>query len=255
MTYQGKFEMAQILYRLETSAVNNNDLLTGTNINQRTDFQKLNTKIVFGEKASKKLISMVKDVVKMDSREFGVYFFGHTYDGFVYFDDFGSDFALSDGVYENGAVEVTPQNLEELDQKTEMSLTDKPCNVVMHFHTHPDTMYKNGIPVAIHPLVMSQNDLYSYGYHQKYLQPNSGNKVLYLGGMLSRNHKKPQLNVVTFATDTEEFYYINNIFLVKNGKLIRVDENNFLNTSYIPIGLNEEKQSKILELINNDDNK
>lgn len=33
MTYQGKFEMAQILNRLETSVVDNNNLLKGTNIN------------------------------------------------------------------------------------------------------------------------------------------------------------------------------------------------------------------------------
>ena len=62
MTHQGKFEMAQILARLETSVVNNNNLLKGTSINQREDFKKLKTKIVFGEKASKKLLSLVKEV-------------------------------------------------------------------------------------------------------------------------------------------------------------------------------------------------
>lgn len=198
MTYQGKFEMAEILARLETSVVNNDILLKGTSINQREDFKNLKTKIVFGEKASKKLLDMVKKVISTDSREYGAYFFGNIHDGIVYFDDFGSDFALTDGVYENGAVEVTPQNLKELDQKTEKEYTDKPCNAVMHFHTHPDTMYENGEPVVIHPLVMSQNDLYSYGFHQKYLQPNSGNKVVYLGGMLSKNHNKPEFSVVTF---------------------------------------------------------
>lgn len=249
MTKQGKFEMAQILARLDTSIVDNN-LLKGTSINQRTDFQKINTKIVFSEKASKKLLSLVKNVISTDSREYGVYFFGNIYDGIVYFDDFGSDFELADGVYENGAVEVTPQNLKELDQKTEKEFTDKPCNTVMHFHTHPDTMYENGEPVVIHPLVMSQNDLYSYGFHQKYLQPNSGNKVVYLGGMLSKNHNKPEFSIITFDTIEEDFYYMNNIFLFMNDELVRVDVNNFLNTSFIPLNLNEEKKAKILELIN-----
>lgn len=257
MTYQGKFEMAQILNRLETSVVDNNNLLQGTSINQRTDFKKISTKIVFSEKASKKLLSIVKSVISTDSREYGVYFFGNVYNGFVFFDDYGSDFALADGVYENGAVDVTPQNLEELDQKTEKRYTDKPCNAVMHFHTHPDTIYENGVPAVIHPLVMSQNDLYSYGFHQKYLQPESGNKVLYFGGMLSKNHNSPEFSIVTFDADNEEFYYMNDIFLVDNGELIRVDDNDFLNTTYIPLKLKEEGKSKILELIsmNSDTNK
>ena len=255
MTYQGKIEMAQILNKLETSYVDNNNLLKGVSIDQRTDLKKLNTKIVFSEKASKKLLSMVKNVARTDSREYGVYFFGNTYNGFIYFDSYGSDFELSDGVYENGAVDVTPQNLEELEQKIEKRFTDKPCNSVMHFHTHPDTIFINGVSAEIHPLVMSQNDLYSYGYHQKYLQPTSGNKVLFLGGMLSKNHNSPEFSIVTFDPVEEEFYYINNIFLVDNGELIRVDDKNFLNTSYIPLKLTEEKKSMILELINNDSNK
>ena len=255
MTTQGKLEMAQILNRLETSVVDNNNLFTGTSINQRTDFKKLNTKIVFSETASRKLLSMVKNVTNTDSREYGVYFFGNIHNGFIYFDDFGSDFELTDGVYENGAVLVTSKNLEELDQRTEMEYTDKPYNAVMHFHTHPDIVYKNGIPAEIHPLVMSQNDLYSYGYHQKYLQPNSGNKVLYLGGMLSKNHNRPKFSIVTFDTSIEEFYYINNIFIVEKGKLIRVDDKNFLNTTYVPLKLSQEKKSKILELIKKDNNK
>lgn len=125
----------------------------------------------------------------------------------------------------------------------------------MHFHTHPDTIYENGVSIVIHPLVMSQNDLYSYGFHQKYLQPDSGNKVLYLGGMLSKNHNRPELSIVTFDTDNEEFYFINNIFLVDNGELIRVDDKNFLNTGYIPLKLSEEKKLKILELVNKDSDK
>lgn len=250
MTHQGKFEMAQILARLETSVVNNNNLLKGTSINQREDFKKLKTKIVFGEKASKKLLSLVKEVKNTDAREYGVYFFGNIYDGIVYFDDFGSDFELANGIFENGAVEVTPQNLKELDQKTEKEYTDKPCNAVMHFHTHPDTMYENGEPTIIHPLVMSQNDLYSYGFHQKYLQPNSGNKVVYLGGMLSKNHNRPEFSVVTFDLKEEEFYYMNNIFLYMKDKLERIDVSNFLNTSFIPLNLSDKKKANILELVN-----
>lgn len=249
MTHQGKYEMAQILNRLETSAVDNNNLLKGTNIDQRTDFKKLSTKIVFSEKASKKLLSMVKSVANTDSREYGVYFFGNTYNGFVYFDDFGSDFASTNGVYENGGVDVTSKNIEELNIKTEKEYTDRPCNAVMHFHTHPDTIIENGVPAVIHPLVMSQNDLYSYAYHQKYLQPNSGNTVLYFGGMLSKNHNSPEFSVVTFDDDSEEFYYMSNMFLVENGELIRIDDKNFLNTSYIPLNLTEEKKARILELI------
>lgn len=252
MTYQGKFEMAQILNKLETNVVDNDNLLTGVSINQRTDFNRLNAKIVFNERTTKKLKSMVTNVTNTDSREYGVYFFGNICNGIFYFDDFGSDFALANGVYENGAVDVTQQNLKELDEKTEKKYTNNPCNAVMHFHTHPDTIYENGVPAVIHPLVMSQNDLYSYGFHQKYLQPNSGNTVRYLGGMLSKNHNKPEFNVVTFDVSREEFFYMNDVFIVENGKLKRVDVNNFLNTANIPLKISEEKKSKILELINKD---
>lgn len=250
MTRQGKFEMAQILERLKTSVVDNENLMTGTGIDQRVDFKRFKTKIVFSEKASKKLLSMVKSVINTDFREFGVYFFGNIDNGFIYFDDFGSDFELADGVYENGVVNVSEKNLKELDKKTEKAYTDNPCNAVMHFHTHPNRVIENEIPKTIHPLVMSQNDLYCYAFHQKYLQPQSHNHVAYTGGMLAKNHNKPEFSIVVFDNENECFYYINNIFVIINGKLMRVDNKDFLNTGCIPLNLSEKNKVKIMKLAN-----
>ena len=256
MNKDAKQAMDLINKKLVSSKVDNNSLLKGHRIDQRKDFTKKSIKIIFNEKTSKKLLNMVKKVLETDFAEYGTYFYGNVYDDFIYIDDVYSDFQLSDGLYENGAVEVTEQNLKELDMKTERSLTENPCNVVMHFHTHPDHVQdKRGNILTPASSLMSEQDLYSYGYHQLYLQPTSKNPVLYIGGMLAKNYNKPQFNIVFYDIERQCFYNLNNIYLVQNQELIKVDNYNFINSKVLPLNIKEDTKIKILQLIKQDNNR
>ena len=247
---KNKSLLLKILKKALNSTANTSNIYNTSN--QKTDFKKVNTKIIFSEKALLKLFDMIGKVVDMDYREFGVYFFGHINPGYILFDDCSNDFALTDIIFNNGEVSPTKENNIELAERIEMALADNLCTAVMHFHTHPDYSYKDGNVIEINQLVMSEKDLRNYEYNQKNLQPSSHNKVLYLGGMLSRNKNKPQLSVVMYDEYNEEFNYIDNIYLYDGEELVKVDTENFLNSPNTSLDITEENKTKILRRINND---
>ena len=245
--------MNMINEKLTSNLVNNDDLISTHRIDQRQDFTKVATKVVFSEKATKKLIEFLIKVLNTDFREYGTYFYGKLYDGFIYFDDFLSDFQLADGLFANGAVDVTDQNLHELELKTEKKYTSTPCNAVMHFHTHPDQVLdKNGNPFKPCSLFMSEQDLYSYGYHQLYLQPLSNNYVIFIGGMLSKNNNHPEFNIVYYNPYKKCFYNLNDIYLIRDEKLVKVDNSYFTNFNSLPKNIDDKTEAMILELVKKD---
>ena len=252
MSQDGIEALNQLKAKLSSSIVNNDILLQDHRLDQRKDFPKISIKVVFSEKATIKFMEFVKKTIDTDYREYGLYFFGNKYDGFIYIDDFGSEFELANGLYANGAVNVTKKHLQELDQKTEKKYTDNPCNVVMHFHTHPDTVKdRAGNDYKPAGQLMSEQDLYSYGYHQLYLQPRSKNPVLYIGGMLAKNNNKPQFNIVFYDPERNNYYNMGNIFLTYDKKLIRLNNDNILSPVVKPNGISGDVEKRILALINN----
>lgn len=234
--------------KLKTQRVDNNNLIKGHRIDQRKDLKELGTKIVFNEKTTKRLCELMRKVLDTDLIEYGCYFFGKVGNGFVYIDDYGSEFSHSNGLYANAAVEVTTKNLEELDQKTEKEFTDKPYEIVIHFHTHPDYVKDNaGNIIKTASLIMSEQDLYNYGFHQLYLQPRSNNKVIFIGCMLAKNYNNPQISSVTYDESKQEFYSIKPIYIIKNNKLIKVNNNNLLGDD-LELDLESDIKKRILKM-------
>ena len=220
--------LSDINERLKNKEVDNNNLLAGHRINHKTDLEQLETsKVVFSEHAFKKIIDFMNKTITNDFTEFGTYFYGKVLNNILYIEGYLSDFEHSDGIYESGAVEVTDKNLEELDLMTEK--TDEnpnPFNIVMHFHTHPDHIKdKNGNIITPASLLYSENDLYSYAYQQKYLQPNSSNSVIFLGCLLPANNGNPQINCVYYDIIKENFVNIPNIYYMFKNEVHKFNNN------------------------------
>lgn len=101
-----------------------------------------------------------------------------------------------------------------------------PFNIVMHFHTHPDHVKdKEGNIITPASLLYSENDLYSYAYHQKYLQPNSNNSVIFLGGLLPANNGHPQINCVYYDIIKKNFVNIPNIYYIYKNNVCKFNNN------------------------------
>ena len=255
MTKDAKDAMKLINEKLKTMTIDD-DYIEGHRIDQRKDFKKINTKIVFNERCTNKLLSFIDLVLNTDYREYGTYFYGNLCGNLIYIDDFYSDFQLADGLFKNGAVDVTKQNLEELDNKTEKSKTKNPCDVVMHFHTHPDHVIdESGSVIDPASQLMSEQDLYSYGYHQKYLQPVSNNPVVFIGGMISKNNNNPEFSIVFYDDIRKCFFNIgDNIYLTHNSELSKLDNKGLNNYFGVPQEISDKIKTRILELKNKENN-
>lgn len=219
-------------------------LLINHRLNQKVDFERINSKVVFDEKTSTKLLSMIAKMLDTDYVEYGTYFYGYLSGNTIYINDSLSDFKSSTGVYLGAAINVTEQNVIELNSKIEKSLNARPCNVVMHFHTHPDYVIdKYGDIIKAIPLLMSEQDLYCYGFQQLYMQPTSKNSVIYIGCMAAKNNNKPQISTVIYDPNKMCFYYIDNIFLTHNGQILKVNSDDL--TTHKEISLKEKAEIKL----------
>lgn len=217
---------------LKHEAVDNNNLLTGHRINHKTDLEQLdNAKIVFSEPAFKKLVNIINDAINNDFTEYGTYFYGDVLQNVLYIEYSLSNFESSNGIYKSGAVDVTEKNLKEMSFMTEKTSNNhNPFNIVMHFHTHPDHIkdfYGNILTPS--SLLYSENDLYSYAYQQKYLQPTSNNPVIFLGCLVATNYGNPQINCVLYDERKQNFINIPNIYYINNDKVFKFNNVGIMN--------------------------
>ena len=242
---QAQAALAEINELLKSPRVDNNHLLTGCRIDHKTDLEQLTTAcVVFGAKAFSKLVGIMNECRAYDCTEFGTYFYGRALGDVLYIEKYSSDFAHSDGIYQSGAVEVTYQNFEELRTMTERTVNNpNPYNIVMHVHTHPDRVKDAyGNTVIPQSLRYSENDLYSYGYQQLYLQPKSGNPVVFLGLLIPANYKHPQIHCVFYDVNKQNFVNLPNIFYRYNN--INHKFNNDDVTTNIAISKEEDQKIK-----------
>ncbi len=248
MSASAQSALSEITKRLKNKEVED-DLLTGHRINHKTDLEQLQTaKVVFSEHAFKKLIDFMNKIINNDFTEYGTYFYGKVLNNILYIEGYLSDFAHSDGIYASGAVDVTNKNLKELELMTEKTEENpNPFNVVMHLHTHPDHIKdENGNIIIPKSRLYSENDLYSYAYQQKYLQPDSKNSVIFLGALVSANNGHPQINCVYYDITKENFVNIPNIYYMYKNNVHKFNNNQIDNN----IVISEEESQKIKSKIN-----
>ena len=142
---------------------------------QFTDFPKINSKIIFSEKAYKKLCELISESNRLGG-ETGVYFMGKEINGKnsneILIEDYTTDLKKSSGHFQGGAVEdtVESQNIRRICSQT------YGFNCMFHFHVHtkpPGSFYD----------VFSDQDLdvlqsYATQPHFKYFTKNDMEKVL-----------------------------------------------------------------------------
>ena len=92
----------------------------------------------------------------------------------------------------------------------------------MHFHTHPSYAIKGDYRI-IKPntTLYSDQDLYSYGYMQKYFQPESDNFVLFIGGLLACDLDRNQISMVFYNKLRKDFFNIKNIYYIYHDELFK----------------------------------
>lgn len=238
MKESAKVAMSEIIKKLKTEEVDNNNLLEEHRIDQHTDMLQNNyVNLVLGEDVIGKILSFVTSNGENNYREYGTYFYGKMIDNIIYVTRYtGTDFEAADGKYSKGAVDVTKKNLDELEKLT--SIISNPYNVVIHFHTHPDYVKdKNGQIIKPASNLFSENDLYSYAYHQVYLQ-HKNNPVVYIGGMSSNKNGVPEINFVFYDIEKKAFWNINKIFYFMKGNLCKLENGSLVETK---VANNDEK--------------
>jgi hypothetical protein len=146
-----------------------------------------------------------------------------------------SDFEKSDGLYKNCSVDITEKNMRELDMMTEYSsFNNHPYNIVVHVHTHPPVVInEHGVPITPNTFKYSEQDLYSYGYMQKYCQPITNNFVLFLGCLFAVDKERTQISIVHYDKVRKDFYNVSNIYFIHEGELYKFNNYNVENSRKI----------------------
>ena len=211
--------------RLETDVIPSEEL-HGSRIDHTTDMNKFHVSVVFNERCLKKLIQM-NNATRKELIEYGTFFYGRIKNNTLYIETYMSDFERANSEFVEAAVNVTDRNLKEKEMLTEHSeLNTNPYNVVVHFHTHPAyAITEDYRAVKPNTTRYSDQDLYTYGYLQKYHQPESGNVVLYIGGLLAVDDDRSQISMVFYDKVRKDFFNINNLYYIFHGQLFKF--NNF----------------------------
>ena len=249
MKDSAKIAMNEIDERLKTEEVDNDDLLKGHRIDQHDDMLQNNyVNLVLGENVISKILSFASANNKNNYREYGTYFYGKMIGNIIHITGYtGTDFEMSDGVYSKGAVAVTKKNLQEIEILT--SKIENPYNVVIHFHTHPDYVKdSNGQLIKPSSNLFSENDLYSYAYHQVYMQ-HKNNPVVYIGGMSSNKDGIPEINFVFYDIDKKAFWNINNIYYFLKGNLCKLEAGSLVEAKVVDEETKEYIDKKIGRII------
>lgn len=245
MKESAKVAMNEIVERLKTVEVDNDNLLEEHRIDHHTDMiQNDYVNLVLGEDVIRKILSFVAANNESNYREFGTYFYGKKIENTIYVTGYtGTDFEESDGVYSKGAVDVTEKNILELEMLT--SKIANPYNVVIHFHTHPDYV-KDSSGNLIKPAsnLFSENDLYSYAYHQVHMQ-HKNNSVVYIGGMSSNKNGVPEINLVFYDPEKELFCNINKIFYFMKNNLCKIENDSLVDTKVVDDNVKTDIDNKI----------
>lgn len=198
------------------------DEMKQARVDHTTDMSKFHVSVLFSEKCFKKLIEMNNDTAN-NLRENGTFFYGRIKGNTLFIVDYKSDFIRTDGIYKNAAVNVSERNMLEkivLTEKTKRN--PQPYNVVVHFHTHPAYVVNDSNKI-IKPNTTrySDQDLYSYGYLQKYHQPKTENIIIYTGGLLAVDNSRSQISMVYYDPVKKDFFNINNIYYGYKGELFK----------------------------------
>lgn len=246
MTNIAKQALKEINEKLKNSEVDNDNLLMGHRINHKKDMEQIcNVKVILSEEIILKIVEFANQNHEQNYREFGTYFYGRMINNIIYISGYtGTDFCLSDGVYNNGAVDVSEKSLKELESLTQK--IENPYNIVVHFHTHPSyVINNNGVLIKPASNFYSENDLYSYAYHQVYMQPNNS-PVIYLGGLIFNNLNSAEINFVFYDSINHEFCNLTNMYYLMNNNIYKINNGIMTDNSII----SGKEKVKIKENIN-----
>lgn len=213
--------LRDINHLLATSDVGEIEL-KDSRVDHTRNMSPFHVSVVFNEKCFKKILAF-NNATSNTLVEYGTFFYGRIKGNTLYIEDYKSDFARCDGVFVDDAVCVTERNMFEkivLTEKTKKN--PNPYNVVVHFHTHPAYgITENYEAYKTCTTRYSDQDLYSYGYLQKYRQPKSENIIIYLGGLLAVDDGRTQISMVYYDPKKKDFYNVSNIYYMCNGNLIK----------------------------------
>lgn len=228
--------LKEINERLKTNKIDGKHLLRGHRIDHNMDIeQNEEIRIILGEEVTDRIFEFARKSNFDDFIEYGTYFFGRMLGDYVYISKYTqTDFENFDTKYIGGSVCATEQNMYELKQMTDRkNFVSKPYNVVVHFHTHPDHFIdKNGKIITPASNYYSENDLYSYGYQQVYLQQND-NHILYIGCLLSNNKGFPIISFVIYDEDKKNFINIKNAYYILDGELCKFIDGEIINQTLV----------------------
>ena len=128
-------------------------------------------RVIFSEEAYVKLLQLLGK-----QKSIGSYFYGRISNNLVFVSTSLSDYEIQKRRYTNPVVSATNDNLNELKLMTEKSDAIKsPYNAVVDFRVY---MHDNAVENATEYM---DSDLYSYAYQQLYMQPCTGNSIIYFG--------------------------------------------------------------------------
>jgi len=216
-----KETLSKINQLLTTTTIPDTEL-KGSHIDHTTDMNKFHVSIVFNEKCVQKIIEM-RNKTSNELVEYGTFFYGRIKGNTLLIENYLSDFERADSEFVDAAVNVSERNISEKELLTEYSeLNQNPYNVVVHFHTHPAYgITKNHEVIKPNTTRYSDQDLYSYGYLQKYHQPKTNNFILFIGGLLAADVNRTQISAVYYDEFRKDFFNINNIYYYYHGELFK----------------------------------
>lgn len=226
MTIKSMLAQREIFEKLKSD---NNSYIDffDSRIDINNDLETSSTKIVFNENCYLKMKNLIQQVISSKTEERGTIFYGRLKDNIILIDYYESDLELSKGLFDNAAVTMTEQNIEEIKKLTNKEKGNI-YDVVVHYHVHPSyVLTKNGIrDNNINGLKISDQDLFTYGWLKINIKPESEDEILYLGAVSSVNYGiKPQLKIVTCNQQEEKFIRFEDVYYYQDSQLFKFDLN------------------------------
>ena len=140
-------------------------------------------------------------------KSIGSYFYGRISNNLVFVSTSLSDYEIQKRRYTNPVISAKNDNLNELKLMTEKSDAIKsPYNAVVDFRVY---MHDNAVENATEYM---DSDLYSYAYQQLYMQPCTGNSIIYFGMISVKENGSYKLRCVFYDFLDRTFIKVSNLY-------------------------------------------
>lgn len=159
-------------------------------------------RVIFSEEAYVKLLQLLGK-----QKSIGSYFYGRISNNLVFVSTSLSDYEIQKRRYTNPVISAKNDNLNELKLMTEKSDAIKsPYNAVVDFRVY---MHDNAKENATEYM---DSDLYSYAYQQLYMQPCTGNSIIYFGMISVKENGSYKLRCVFYDFLDRTFIKVSNLY-------------------------------------------